>query len=55
MTLICKEDLLDALKARYEDLDDDCGCSVRTNDGYEWLSLARIVAIINACDEYDED
>ena len=55
MNFICKEELLEALKRRYEDLEDDCGCSVRTSNGYEWLSIARIVAIIEACDNHDED
>lgn len=55
MKFIDKEELLEALKRRYGDSDDDSGCNVITNDGYEWLSIARIVAIIDACDEYDED
>lgn len=55
MKFIEKEELLEAIQRRYEDLEDDCGCSVRTNNGYEWLSIARIVAIINACDEYDDE
>jgi hypothetical protein len=54
MKFINKEELLEALERRYEDLEDDSGCSIRTNDGYEWLSIARIVAIINTCDEYSE-
>lgn len=53
--LINKEELLELLKNRYEDLEDDCGCSVRTEFGYTWLSIRRIVEIINACDEYEED
>ena len=54
MKFIEKEELLEALKRRYEDLEDDCGCSVFTSNGYEWLSLARIVAIIESCDEYED-
>lgn len=54
MKFIDKEELIEALKRRYEDLKDDSGCSVRTNAGYEWLSIARIVDIINACDVYED-
>lgn len=49
-----KEELLEALERKYGDLTDDCGCSVYTDNGYEWLSIKRIVDIINDCDEYDD-
>lgn len=54
MELINKEELLELLANRYGDLEDDCGCNVRTEDGWEWLSIRRIVAIIEACDTYEE-
>lgn len=54
MEFISKEELLQALKNRYDDLEDDCGCSVRTEYGWEWLSIRRIVAIIETCDTYED-
>lgn len=50
---INKEELLEALERKYGDLTDECGCSVSTENGWEWLSIADIVNVINSCDEYD--
>ena len=48
-----KEELLKAIEKKYGDLTDDCGCSVSTDNGWEWLSVQRIVDIINDCEEYE--
>ena len=50
---INKEELLEALEQKYGDLTDECGCSVSTDNGWEWLSVADIVNVINSCTEYD--
>ena len=50
---INKDELLEALERKYGDLTDKCGCSVSTENGWEWLSVADIVDIINSCEEYD--
>lgn len=55
MVFISREELLNALERKYGDLTDECGCNVRTDDGWEWLSVADIVAVINACDTYDDE
>lgn len=47
------DELLEALEKKYGDLTNDCGCSVHNGKGYEWLSIKRIVDIINDCTEYD--
>ena len=54
MTFISKEELLKRLEKKYEDLNDDSGCSCWTSEGYEWLSIRRIVDIIDSCDTYDD-
>ena len=51
---INKEELLEALERKYGDLTNDCGCSVSTENGWKWLSVANIVDVINSCDEYDD-
>lgn len=51
---IDKAELLERLENIFGDITDDGGCYVHTDKGYEWLSLNRIVEIINECDEYDE-
>ena len=33
---------LDALAEKYGDIDDDCGCYVRTERGHEWLSVKAV-------------
>ena len=50
---INKDELLELLEEKYGDLTDNCGCSVSTENGWEWLSVAGIVDIINSCEEYD--
>lgn len=54
MELICKQELLELLEQKYGDLTDECGCSVYVNGEYEWLSVADIVRIIEACDTYED-
>lgn len=49
-----KEELLKEIERKYGDLDDESGCSVRTDRGYTWLSVKDIVDIINICTEYDD-
>lgn len=46
---IDKEELLEVLKEKYGDLENDRGCFCDE----EWLSIARIVDIINELDTYD--
>ena len=55
MIFISKEELLDALEKKYGELDDECGCSIYTNKGFEWLSIKNIVDIIHDCDIYDDE
>ena len=50
---INKDELLELLEQKYGDLTDECGCSVFTDNGWEWLSVADIVNVINSCTEYD--
>jgi hypothetical protein len=52
---IDKEELLELLEEKYGDLTDDSGCSVSTDNGWEWLSVADIVDVINKCTEYDDE
>ena len=40
--------VLEALKEKYGDLDDDCGCY---KDNGQWFSIARVVEIIKEVDE----
>lgn len=54
MNLINKEELLDRLEQKYGDLTDDGGCSISTNNGYEWLSVSNIVELAHDCQLYDE-
>ena len=35
-------ELLDTLAKKYGDVDDDCGCYVRTERGYKWLSVKAV-------------
>lgn len=51
-------ELIGKLEEKYDDLNDECGCSVfNDNTGeYEWLSVADIVNVIKEVDEmYYED
>ena len=52
MKFISKEELLNALARTYGDLTNERGCCCGERD--RWLSIANIVAIINNCDEYDD-
>lgn len=52
---INKEELLELLKEKYGNLNDECGCSIFINGEYEWLSVKDIVNVINECEEYDEE
>ena len=55
MILIEKEELLKALERKYGDLNDECGCSVYTDNGkYVWLSIKGIVDVINDCMEWED-
>lgn len=49
---ISKDELLQMLARKYGDLTDNCGCSVSTEHGWSWLSVANIVEIIGQCTEY---
>ena len=55
MELISKEELLQAIEEKYEDLTDECGCSVRTSNGHEWLSISNIVELVHGCEIRDDD
>lgn len=46
---INKEELLSELKRKYGDLENDCGCYVNN----KWLSIYKIVEIIEECQEQD--
>ena len=54
MDFINKQDVLKAIKDKYEDLTDVSGCYVRTSNGNEWLSVADIVELVNGCEAYEE-
>jgi hypothetical protein len=45
------QEVLDRIEAKYGDLEDERGCSVSTDNGWEWLSVAEIVRIIERVDE----
>jgi hypothetical protein len=49
------QEVLDRIEAKYGDLEDEGGCSVSTDNGWEWLSVANIVEIIQRVDEMFED
>lgn len=54
MALIDKEELLEKLEEQFGDLDDNSGCYSRDAYGRQsWLSVKRIVDIINSCCEED--
>ena len=52
--LISKTELLYALKEIFGDLADDSGAYTDTDHGYEWLSIARVVEIINSCAVFED-
>lgn len=50
------QEVLDRIEARYGDLTNERGCSVHTDNGYVWLSVADIVNIIERVDAmYDDE
>ena len=53
MELIKKKDLLNAIEEKYGDLTDECGCSISTDSGFEWLSISNIVELVHDCETYD--
>lgn len=53
MELIKKKELLELLQDKYGDLTDECGCSISTDNGYQWLSLSNIVELVHDCETYD--
>lgn len=54
MAFINKEELLKALEKRYGNLEDRSGCNIRTEKGYNWLSVSDIVNVIDRCTEYED-
>lgn len=52
--LIEKEELFELLERKYGDLNNECGCYVSTEDGYNWMSIKDIVDVINECMEYED-
>lgn len=53
MELISRQELLTAIEEKYEDLTDERGCSISTNNGFEWLSVSNVVELVNDCEPYD--
>lgn len=49
------QEVLDRIEAKYGDLEDERGCSVSTDNGWTWLSVANIVEIIQRVDEMFDD
>ena len=45
------QEVLNRLEKKYGNLNNPCGCSVSTDNGYEWLSVSKIVDIIVEVDE----
>lgn len=52
---IILQEVLDRIEATYGDLTDERGCSVSTDNGWAWLSVANIVEIIERVDSMFED
>ena len=50
MNNIILQEVLDRIEAQYGDLTDERGCSVSTDNGWAWLSVANIVEIIERVD-----
>ena len=56
MVLIEKKELLEAIKQKFWDLDDNRGCCIDNGHLYEWLSIKALVELIEDCSTYsDED
>lgn len=50
------QEVLDRIEAKYGNLTDERGCSVSTDNGWEWLSIANIVDVIERVDAmYDDE
>ncbi len=45
------EYLKEKIELKYGDLEDESGCSISTDHGWEWLSIADIVTLIDEADE----
>lgn len=54
MEFIRKDELLKAIEKKYGDLSDDSGAYADTDHGFEWLSVAAIVELIESLDTYEE-
>ena len=54
MNNIILQEVLDRIKAKYGDLDNECGAYISTDNGYQWLSVANIVEIILRVDKMFE-
>lgn len=52
---IVLQEVIDRIEAQYGDLTDERGCSVSTDNGWAWLSVANIVEIIERVDRMFED
>ena len=48
------QEVLDRIEAKYGDLENERGAYISTDNGYEWLSVANIVEIIQRVDEMFE-
>lgn len=55
MNNIILQEVLDRIEALYGDLTDETGAYIRTDNGYEWLSVANIVEIIERVDSMFDD
>lgn len=54
MEFINKDELLQALKEKFGDLSDNSEGYVNTDHGFEWLSVAAIVELIDSLYTYEE-
>ncbi len=54
MEFIEKSELLNELQRIFGDLESDYGAYSQTENGHEWLSVKRIVDIINDCTVYED-
>jgi hypothetical protein len=53
--MIDKSELLERIERKYGSLDNDGGCYCHGDNGFEWLSVAAIVRLIEMCEDYDEE
>lgn len=53
MEFINKDELLKALEKKFGDLSDISGAYSHTDHGFEWLSVAAIVELIESLDTYE--